>query len=179
MSLEKNLVLPEIAQDDLSSTHGNGQGTDELVMRGVVRIEAIRSQFEKRVDIQFKTWQFCRDMRRDFNLLAAKMFFKCKKDNQRRIIRAMLADLAEEVEVLVNLGRKYESPANVTGTTLSLRIISEEAETLADLMQQADHVLCKLMHSEMAEVAEDQCTSVGVKYKKLKKYAFDDYANAK
>lgn len=152
---------------------------DELIMRGVERIESIRTSYEKRIDAQFKTWQFCREMRRDFNLLSVKMFFACRKPEARRLITAMLIDLAEEVEVLANLGRKYPAPAEVKPVTLPLRIISDEAETLCNLMLQADHVLCKLQHSEMAEVAEDQTVSVRVKYKKLKKYVFADYAYAR
>jgi hypothetical protein len=56
---------------------------------------------------------------------------------------------------LEDLARPYELPEATPAATCTMRIISDEADLLFDALITADRALYKLMHSPMAEVAEE------------------------
>ena len=56
---------------------------------------------------------------------------------------------------LEDLARPYEMPEATLAATCTMRIISDEADLLFDALITADRALYKLMHSPMAEVAEE------------------------
>lgn len=146
-------------------------GRSDLTMRGAERIEMLKTHHERRVEVKFHTWQFCRDMRRDFNLLSEVMQRKCRSPEHRRRIGQLLKDLEDEVEALTVSARKCAMPPDSgKEVVLALRLISPEAETLCDLFAAADRAFFKLLHSEIAPTAQEECNGVHYKYKRLKKY---------
>jgi len=133
-----------------------GRTGNPLVIKGVARIESIvLSREEVRLDAEVRSHVISRVMRRDFNLTSVKLFWYTKRYTCRKVAREMLDDLQAEAERLEDLARPYEMPAGPAAATCSMRIISEEAQLLFDALMLADRSLYKLMHSPLAEVAEE------------------------
>lgn len=127
-----------------------------LVVKNVDRIEAIVVPGEdRRRDAVLYTYVFSRIMRRDFNLTSVKLFFFCKKDDQRQLVRQHLLSLKEEAIALSDLAHRYEMPRGQVFSSTIMRIITDEADQLFDALLLADRSLHKLMQSPMAEVAEE------------------------
>jgi len=169
MNLDRSLVLPD-RTPDLPPTVAVVSRCD-LTMRGADRIESLPTRFEKRVEVKFHTWQYCRDMRRDFNLLSEILHRKWRHPEHRPAIATLLKDLEDEVDALTNSARKYPLPPD-TGkeVVLALRLISPQAESLCEMLAGADRALFKLLHSEIGPTAQEECNAVNHKYKRLKKY---------
>jgi hypothetical protein len=133
-----------------------GGAGQPLVVKNVERIEAIIVPGEdKRRDAVLYTYVFSRMMRRDFNLTSIKLFFFCKKDDQRQLVRQHLLSLKEEAIVLADSAYRYEMPRGQVYSSTVMRIITDEADQLFEALLLADRSLYKLMHSPMAEVAEE------------------------
>lgn len=133
-----------------------GVAGQPLVVKNVDRIEAIIVPGEdRRRDAVLYTYVFSRIMRRDFNLTSVKLFFFCKKDDQRQLVRQHLLSLKEEAIALSDLAHRYEMPRGQVFSSTVMRIITDEADQLFDALLLADRSLHKLMQSSMAEVAED------------------------
>lgn len=127
-----------------------------LVIKGVERIEAIVLQGQDvRLDAEVRSHVISRVMRRDFNLTSVKLYWYTKGFNRRHKARRMLLDLQAEADRLEDLARPYEMPSSAPAATCSMRIISDEAQLLFEALMLADRSLYKLMHSPLAEVAED------------------------
>jgi len=133
-----------------------GRTGNPLVIKGVARIESIvLSREEVRLDAKVRSHVISRVMRRDFNLTSVKLFWYTRSYTRRKVAREMLDDLQAEAERLEDLARPYEMPAGPAAATCSMRIISDEAQLLFDALMLADRSLYKLMHSPLAEVAEE------------------------
>lgn len=133
-----------------------GRTGNPLVIKGVARIESIvLSREEVRLDAEVRSHVISRVMRRDFNLTSVKLFWYTRSYPRRKVARGMLDDLQAEAERLEDLARPYEMPAGPAAATCSMRIISDEAQLLFDALMLADRSLYKLMHSPLAEVAEE------------------------
>lgn len=128
----------------------------QLAVKNVDRIEAINVPGDdKRCDASLYTWVFSRIMRRDFNLTSVKLFFFCKKVNQRQLAQELLRTLTVEAQVLEDMTRRDEMPAAPVFSSCVMRIITDEAQQLFDALIAADRALHKMMHGPLADVAED------------------------
>lgn len=145
---------------------------DGLIMKGIDRIEAINTPSEERTQANFRSWQMSRVVRRDFNLLTAKMFVLCLNPSNLQKIRPMLLDVQEEAEALNNMALRYEMPKDLPVTTLPLRIVSDQARRLYEAIAIVDWALAKLLKSEMSEVAVDNCAPFFKAYGRLKNFIF-------
>lgn len=155
------------------STQELGRTGNPLVIKGVERIESIKLQGEDvRVDAELRSHVISRVMRRDFNLTSVKLFWFTKGYNRRKTAKLMLDDLQAEAERLEDLARPYEMPAGPAAATCSMRIISDEAKLLFDALMLADRSLYKLMHSPLAEVAEDNMVPFLRAFAMLRKQIF-------
>lgn len=133
-----------------------GKDGKPLVIKGVERIESIiLSGTDVRRDAQLYSHFISRVMRRDFNLTSVKLFWYTKRYTQRQLAKRLLQDLSDESERLEDLARRYELPEATPAATCTMRIISNEADLLFDVLMKADRALHKLLHSPMAEVAEE------------------------
>jgi hypothetical protein len=142
-----------VARHTISEVGKNG---NPLVVKGVERIESINLAGDDiRRDAKLYTHVISRVMRRDFNLTSVKLFWYAKAYNRRQLARRMLCDLTAEAQRLEDLARRYELPDAAPAATCIMRIISDEADLLFDALITADRALHKLMHSPLAEVAED------------------------
>lgn len=127
-----------------------------LVIKGVERIESILIPgADVRRDAELYTHVLSRIMRRDFNYTSVKLFWFTKGYHRRILARTMLQDLVDEAERLEDLARPYEMPDLTPAATCTMRIVSDEAELLFSAILRADRALHKLMHSPLAEVAEE------------------------
>ncbi|WP_076572985.1 hypothetical protein [Janthinobacterium sp. TND4EL3] len=127
-----------------------------LVIKGVERIESIILPGDDiRLDAELYSHVLSRVMRRDFNYTSAKLFWYTKGFHRRLHARSMLHDLAGEAERLDDMARPYDMPEGAPAATCTMRIVSDEAELLFHALVKADRALHKLMHSPLAEVAEE------------------------
>ena len=150
-----------------------GKTGNPLVIKGVERIESIVIKGEdRRRDAELYSHVISRVMRRDFNLTSVKLFWYTKGFHRRGTARRMLLDLQAEAERLEDLVRPFEMPDGTPAATCTMRIISNEAELLFDALLLADRSLRKLMHSPMAEVAEDNMTPFLRSFTLLRKEVF-------
>lgn len=140
----------------IRTTQERGRDGNPLVIKGVERIESLVLQRDDvRLNAELHSHVISRVMRRDFNLTSVKLFWYTNGYIRRQNARRMLHDLQDEAERLEDLARPYEMPTGPAAATCSMRIISDEAQQLFDTLMLADRSLYKLMHSPLAEVAED------------------------
>jgi hypothetical protein len=90
----------------------------------------------------------------------------------------MLLNLQAKVDRLEDIARPYEMPSSAPAATCSMRIISDEEQLLFDALISADHSLHKLMHSPLAEVAEDNMGPFLRTFTVLRKEVFGFFDNA-
>jgi hypothetical protein len=150
-----------------------GKTGNPLVIKGVERIEATNVPGEDvRRDAELYTYVLSRVMRRDFNLTSVKLFWYVKGYHRRIKAKEMLHDLMAEAERLEDLARPYEKPACAPAATCTMRIISDEANLLFDALITADRALHKLMHSPLAEVAEENTAPFMRSFTSLRRVVF-------
>lgn len=155
------------------NTQELGRTGNPLVIKGVQRIESIKIQGEDvRIDAEMRSHVISRVMRRDFNLTSVKLFWYTKGYNRRKTAKYMLDDLQAEADRMEDLARPYEMPTGPAAATCSMRIISGEAKLLFDALMLADRSLHKLMHSPLAEVAEDNAVPFLRAFAMLRKEIF-------
>lgn len=142
-----------------------------LIIKGRSKIEAVNAQDAQRVLTTIRTWHCSRLLRRDFNTLTVKMFWACRNSGKRRQIRDLLSDLADEAYVV---GRSVAGVKNadVVHTTLTLRVISSEAQVLYDSVMLVDRSLSTLMEAEAPKSATEQCAAFFLNYGRLKEFIF-------
>jgi len=146
----------QVQQGTIYTTQELGRTGNPLVIKGVQRIESIVLQrTEIRLDAELRSHVISRVMRRDFNLTSVKLFWYTKGYTRRQSARRILNELHAEAERLEDMARPYEMPTCTPAATCTMRIISDEAQLLYDALMLADRSLHKLMHSPLAEVAED------------------------
>jgi hypothetical protein len=130
-----------------------------LIIKGRSQIESVNAQDAQRVLTTIRTWHCSRLLRRDFNTLTVKIFWACRNSGKRRQIRDLLSDLADEAYVI---GRSVTGARNadVVHTTLTLRVISFEAQVLYDSVMLVDRSLSTLLEMQPPESATEQCAAV-------------------
>lgn len=138
-----------------------------LALKGVEKIRRINCDATEK-DVILRTWQFGRIIRRDFNLLSYKMFFAMRRHELRMRVKPALDDLVEEADVLDAMTRKSELPTPDQSTFLNLRIVSGDTERMLDALLTADRALAKMNMTEMAEVADENCSRMYMAYARLK-----------
>jgi len=162
----------------IHTTQELGKTGNPLVIKGVERIEAINLPGnDVRRDAELYTHVISRVMRRDFNLTSVKLFWYTKGYHRRQALRFMLHDLVVEAERLEDLARKYELPEASPAATCTMRIISDEADLLFGALITADRALHKLLHSPLAEVAEDNASPFLRSFTVLRKEVFGFFDN--
>lgn len=144
-----------------------------LVIKGTERIESIVIRGgDVRRESGLYTPTVSRILRRDFNVTSVKLFFYCKRTDNVSVAKEFLCRLAEEADALENLARPYEMPEGLPFSVCTMRIISDEAQTLFDALHTADRSLFKLMHSPLTEVACEQLIPFMRVYNTLRQRAF-------
>lgn len=145
----------------------------QLAIKNVDRIEGIKVEGEdRRREAELYTWVFSRLMRRDFNLTTVKLFFFCKKQGGRQVARDLLASLTEEARVLEDMVLRYEMPATPVFSSCVMRILTDEAQELFEALVTVDRALHKMMHSPLAEVADENLIPFMRAYTALRKKVF-------
>lgn len=132
---------------------------DGLVLKGVDKLERINCD-ATRQEVILRTWQISRIVRRDYSLLAYKLFFAMRKPRSRRQVTDLLYDLVEEADVLESATRHLGLPQADSSTVLNLRIVSGEAQLLLDALVTCDKALVKMNSCEMSDTSEEQLSYV-------------------
>lgn len=138
-----------------------------LTLKGMEKIQRINCDASQK-DVLLRTWQLSRIVRRDFNLLSYKLFFALRRREVAQRVRRALDDLVEEADVLANMTRKEKLPTPDESTLLNLRIVNADCDRLIDALITADRALAKMKESDMAEVADDNCSRFYIAYARLK-----------
>lgn len=144
-----------------------------LVTKGTDRIEAIMlTTQDVRREATLYTYVFSRAMRRDFNVTSVKLFFFCKSRDGRRAVQELLKDLADEARSLTDLAHRFEMPDIPSFSTCTMRIVSDEADSMFQSLVLADRALHKILHSDLAEPAEENAIPFFRAYTHLRQCVF-------
>lgn len=146
-----------------------------LVVKGVDRVLAVKARHEEVVTNKVYTWQISQTLRKDVNVVVAKMFHKRLRTENRFRIRALLIDLQEEAQALVGISQRLELPAKALSDTVSHKVFCEEDKMMVEALVDVDRALAKMLNSEMAEVAVDNCASFFASFGRLKNFVFDNH----
>lgn len=145
----------------------------ELIIKGRSRIDAVATADAKDVSATIRTWYVSRILRRDFYNLTVKMFWACRDSHKRRKIRNLLADLSDEAYVI---DRSLEGAPDTISvhSTLTIRIISPEAQNLIDSIFLIDRALAHYMEAngELLSDASERCVAFFICYGRLKEFLF-------
>lgn len=146
-----------------------------LVLKNVGRIEDIDTRMEVRTDANLRSWQCSRILRRDFNLVTAKMYIKCRDKRDRRQVKDLISEFVLRSEFLKAESELCELSYDLQVGTVPLRIVSPEASLLYKTFMDIDLVIAKLTCAEMDqrlthEKAQEMPLDVFCAYSDLKTY---------
>ncbi len=143
---------------------------DGKVLKGVDLVEAIYTKYEERTKASCLYWQNARILRRDFNLLTAKMFFKTRNPKLRGKIWEMIRSMQDEAERLTDMARKYEMPTGIVAAPVPVRLISREAKAILEAIATADRAWVKMNRGGMGDEASDCLGPFLSSFGKIKRY---------
>lgn len=103
---------------------------DGLVLKNTARIEDIASRIDVRVDARLTSWKCNRIIRRDFNLVSAKLYIRCRDKGSRHQVLGLLEEMVLQSEFLKGESSQYAISIVITPTIVPLRIVSPEASML-------------------------------------------------
>jgi hypothetical protein len=83
--------------------------------------------------------------------------------------------LQEEAQALVSITQRLEMPAKALSDTVNHKVFCEEDKMLVEALTDADRALAKMLNSDMAEVAVDNCASFFAAFGRLKNFVFDNH----
>lgn len=146
-----------------------------LVVKGVDRILAIKSRHEEIITNKVYTWQISQTLRKDVNVVVAKAFHKRLRAENRLRIRALLIDVQEEAQVLVGIAQRLEMPVKALSDVVNHKVFCDEDKMLIEALTDVDRALAKMLNSDMAEVAVDNCAPFFAAFGRLKNFVFDNH----
>lgn len=120
---------------------------DGLALKNLGRVEIIDSRIEKRIDATFHSWQICRSVRRDFNFIASKMFFRCTRPGGGEQVRSMVQEVRLHAELLASSCASFETNPVEDVRVVPLRLISAVSSSLYRAMICADLAMAKLNYA--------------------------------
>lgn len=120
-----------------------------LVLKNVGRIEDIDTRLEVRIDANLRSWQCSRMLRRDFNLVTAKMYIKCRNKNDKRQVKSLIEEFVLQSEFLKAESELFELSYDLQVGSVPLRIVSPEASLLYKTFMEIDLVIAKLTCAEL------------------------------
>lgn len=163
----------------MNDTNQNGLITEEgLVLKNVAKIEDITTRLERRVEIDTRSWQISRHLRRDFNLIASKIYkiTSANKDG-RYAVHDLLMEIALQASEFGTQSSEFSEHGEGEVRKLELRLISAESSMLFNALRQVDLSYARtnfaieqtqLTHRRQGEMAE----GFEIAYAGLKKYLF-------
>lgn len=114
---------------------------DGLVLKNVEKIEEVTSRLERRVTLDTYSWQVSRHLRRDFNLIASKVFKLTSSNKDIRFqIHDLLMEIASQAVEFDAESSEFSDLGDVQIRTLPLRLVSVESAMLFNSLKQADKV---------------------------------------
>jgi hypothetical protein len=148
----------------------NGSFSEDLVVRCADRIEKINTQHHVYLDAEFRSWQMCRSMRRDFNFMQSKLFFALRSSKNIRPIKNLLLNIYEEGQCLEDSMRSREMPSSTPSVTIQFHLITEESRILYDAILCADKAIAKMNDSDNHEEISDRTYHFRLAIETLKKH---------
>lgn len=114
------------------------------IIKHADRVERINVKHPKRINLECHTWMVSRFVRRDLNLVSAKLYFMWRNAEHREAIMDALWEVDKEARRLEETARKYEMPGAEFHDAIPLRIISRQSNMLVEALKTADRALYKL-----------------------------------
>lgn len=159
-------------------TTSNSLVTDDgLVLKNVEKIEEIGSRMESRIEVLTQSWQICRNLRRDFNLISSKVYKISRAKESRNKILDLLMEVALQAADLESRSSQFTEAGEPQTRLVPLRIVSAEASMLFNSMKQADRCYgrlnwartqMQLTERQMEEIVE----GYEIAYGDLKRFLF-------
>lgn len=118
-----------------------------LALKNTDAVEIINVRLENRTECVFYSWQACRQVRRDFNFVAAKMFHRERRTGGREQIRGLVQEVRAQAEMLLMEVESFEAPPATEGNAVPLRLFSPNVASLFRAFQMADVAYAKINHA--------------------------------
>jgi hypothetical protein len=96
------------------------------------------------VSAKLISWQICRLIRRDFNLISKTMYVRCAKPGVRGQYRELLAELRRQADLLSNASSQFMANPDPEVREVPLRLVAPEAATLYRSLVVADEAYSRL-----------------------------------
>jgi hypothetical protein len=115
-----------------------------LVVKNVARLAAVQARMELLTVAHFHAFQICRSVRRDFNLISAKMYMRSSKKELRAQIQELLLEVQIEAENLKAESLAFGASPEPDIRTVELRLVSAESAVFFKSLMLADEVIGRL-----------------------------------
>lgn len=117
---------------------------DGLVLKNVEKIEELCTRIERRLDLDTYSWQICRQIRRDFNIMTIKMFkFGVSDKVRQQYMHDLIMELALQAGEFEAQSKQFSEPAEFVVRKLPLRLVSAQSANLLNALRQADRAYAR------------------------------------
>jgi hypothetical protein len=145
------------------------------VIKNIHKIEGINSHVESRIVATFYSWQVSREMRRDFNLLSAKIVTRARSQSTKRQIHEMLMEMRLQAQLLQTEAERFPIMQLASPEEVSLRIVAPLAALLYRVFNEADLSIARLTEASKSGIImqsnqESIVAPFFIAYKDLKGY---------
>lgn len=125
---------------------------DGRVIKNTAKIESINAQVDTRITASFYSWQVSREVRRDFNLLSAKIVTRAKSANAKDHIREMLVEMRQQAVLLQVEAQRFPIMQLASPDPVELRLVSPLAAQLYRAFNEADLSIARLTEVSKAGI---------------------------
>ena len=138
---------PVVATGSQHEPDDSNLESDQLVVRGLARIEKINSPHSECLSFTFTNWQISRLMRRDFHYLATSMYFANKVSSNRSGISDLLQSIENESanlkvrarEIVADFYSEGQEPVQKRfAHTVEFRVVDRNSRSLFDAITRTD-----------------------------------------
>jgi len=145
------------------------------VIKNVHKIEYINAPVDTRIVANFYSWQVSREIRRDFNLLSAKIVMRARTDTAKKRIHEMLMEMRLQAQLLVTESERLPVRQLAMPQEVDLRIVAPLAATLYRVFNEADMSIARITEaSKSGDIMQSNADSLlepfFTAYKDLKLY---------
>lgn len=148
-----------------------------LVVKGVSMIEAITTDYDLRVRHEFRSKRCSRLVRRDFNMVSAKILKFGRSTAELETIERKLLDINIEADAIHKMAQMYHLPLSTPSTSIDLRIVSRQSNKLYRAVVLVDESLARFSNSEMKSVAVEICKPFFRSFSELKFFVLPNHFN--
>jgi hypothetical protein len=134
MKSEPNMTANVIITDDENTAITE----DGLVLKYFAEIRKLNVKNQTWVDGRYTSWQICRIMRRDFNLVSKTMFTRCSRPEVKLQFRDLLAELRLRADLMASASLCFECDPQAEVKQVPVCLVAPEAASLFRALAIAD-----------------------------------------